>query len=245
MNNLVVIPAGKGSEHQKWKQDHRDHGFDLCLQNFAKDFEFTDSNSVNAKYNIRCEGMKWGLAHQFLVSTPEWKKYEYVLFLDDDIETTPTEIEKFFSICKEEQFDLAQPGLCDGSTFTFYPTKKIKNAKYHLTNMVEIMMPCMSKRFLEETIEDFKHCTNGIGWGLEGVWNIRFHAGNGISKFSGKIGVIDDVHFCHNRPLGGTDSKIYEKFGSPWTALANQEKRIGFKWAEMNFVTYGISWRDE
>jgi len=244
MKNLVIIPAGKTSEHQKWTEDHRDYGFDLCIQNFTKDFEFTDRNSTVAKYNIRKSGMKWGLAAEFLDNHPEWKDYDYILFMDDDLETTPSDIQKFFRICSEESFDLAQPGLCEGSTFTFYPTKKIPNAKYHLTNMVEIMVTCISKRMLLETLEDIRSSTNGIGWGLEGVWNIRFHVGNGKSKFSGKIGVVDDVNFCHKRPLGGTDSKIYELFGSPWKALADQEQRMGFKWSEMNFTTYSIEWKD-
>lgn len=246
MKNLVIIPAGKSSEHQKWEQDHRDHGFDLCLLNYSTPYVFEDHNSKNAKYVINSTGMKFKLMSSFIDSNPDvLKEYDRFLLMDDDITTTPQEIKKFFSICEQENFDLAQPSLFEGSTYTYVPTLRIKNAKYHLTNMVEIMMPCFSQRLLCSTIDDIRHSKYGHGWGLEGIWNKRFHAGNGVSSFGGKIGVIDDVRFLHTRPLGGGDSKIYEKFGSPWEELRDQESRIGFSWSLMHFTTYSISWKEE
>jgi len=245
MKNLVIIPAGKNSEHQKWEQDHRDHGFDLCIMNYATPFVFSDRNSQNAKFVMNENGMKFKLMTKFIDQNPSVvEDYDYVLLMDDDISTSPIEIEKLFDVCRSENFDLSQAGLCSGSTYTFMPTVKVKNAKYHLTNMVEIMMPCFSKRRFKETIEDIRNSKYGHGWGLEGVWNKKFHVGNGASKFGGKIGVIDCVNFCHLRPLGGGDTKIYEKFGSPWDELKEQEVRVGFKWAEMNFTTYSIEWTD-
>lgn len=242
-NNLVFIPAGKTSEHQKWSELHLDYGFDLCLVNFTRDHEFSDINSKSAKFQYRSEGMKFELISKFFDDHPDWNQYDRVLMMDDDIETTPSNIQRFFDICREENFDLAQPSLSNGSTFTFHPTLKIPNSKYHLTNMVEIMMPCLSKRLLEQTIEDIRECPNGIGWGLEGVWNTRFHQGEGMSVFGGKIGVVDDVEFYHRRPLGGGESKIYEKFGSPRDALAHQERRVGFDWSSMRFITHSVRWK--
>jgi hypothetical protein len=245
MKNLVIIPAGKTSEHQKWTQDHRDHEFDLCLLNYGMPDGFGDINSKNAKYVINKSGMKFKLLSSFIQDNLSVvDDYDRILLMDDDITTSPIEIEKFFRICEENNFDLAQPGLIKGSTYTFIPTLRIGNAKYHLTNMVEIMMPCFSKRLFKETFEDIEFSKYGHGWGLEGIWNKKFHIGNGFTKFGGKIGVIDDVEFGHFRSLGGGDTKIYEKFGSPWEELREQENRIGFKWSEMNFTTYSIEWKD-
>jgi hypothetical protein len=245
MKNLVIIPAGKTSEHQKWVQDHRDHGFDLCILNYGMADGFTDLNSKNAKYVINQSGMKFKLLSSFLKNDSSVSEdYERMLLMDDDITTSPIEIEKFFRICEDNNFDLSQPGLMEGSTYTFVPTLKIRNAKYHLTNMVEIMMPCFSRRLFAETFEDICFSKYGHGWGLEGIWNKKFHTGNGMTKFGGKIGVIDDVSFGHFRPLGGGDTRIYEKFGSPWEELQEQERRVGFRWSEMNFTTYSIEWKE-
>jgi hypothetical protein len=245
MKNLVIIAAGKTSEHQKWSQNHLDHGFDLCILNYSEGFTFNDKNTLSARYLSTKAGMKFKLIAEFYENNPDAiNDYEYVFMMDDDIETNPSEIQKFFEVCEQDQFDLAQPGLSLTSTYTYLPTRKIKGAKYHLTNMVEIMMPCFSKRLLKETLVDIKAAKNGIGWGLEGVWNKKFHTSNGTSKFGGKIGVIDCVEFGHYRSLGGTESKIYEKFGSPWEALAEQEARVGFKWSNMPFITESIKWNN-
>jgi hypothetical protein len=246
MKNLVIIPAGKTSEHQKWTQDHKDYGFDLCLLNYSHPHVFQDKNSKEAKFVINESGMKFKLMTKFIEShSSVMDEYDYTLLMDDDVVTTPVEIQKFFSVCSNDNFDLAQPALCSDSTYTFMPTLRINNARYHLTNMVEIMMPCFSKRLFKETFDDIRHSKYGHGWGLEGIWNKKFHVGNGLTKFGGKIGVIDCVDFCHLRPLGGGDTKIYEKFGSPREELHDQETRVGFKWADMNFSTYSIVWDEE
>ena len=60
-NNLVIVPAGTTSEHQKWSELHLDCGFDLCLLNFTKDYEFTHINSKSARFQYRSEGIKFKL----------------------------------------------------------------------------------------------------------------------------------------------------------------------------------------
>ena len=237
--NLVIIPCGKDSTHQKWSMLHNNYNFDLCLINFSN-YNYTDSNSLNAKYQLKHEGMKWKLVYDFFVSNPSALHYEYVFIMDDDITTEPDEIHKFFNICKKYNLDLSQPSLDNKSTFTYPSTRKINNSILHTTNMVEIMMPCFSNRLLKETIEDFYYCKNGHGWGLEGVWNVKFHVGNGKSKFGGLIGIVDCVNFGHYRTLGGTESKIYEKYGNPWEAMEIQQTRLNFKWSNMQFVTYEV-----
>ena len=53
MKNLVCIPSGKDSLHQKWFQNHLDFNFDLCLFQWDN-HEFTDLNSVIFLHKKSC-----------------------------------------------------------------------------------------------------------------------------------------------------------------------------------------------
>lgn len=237
---LLIIPCGKNSTHTTWVQNHADHGFDLCLLNYSGQ-EFEDTNSKSAKFVVPCSGMKWKLISAFYSANPNViDQYDYVMMMDDDIETTPSEIKKFFDVCHTQGFDLAQPGLGSGSNYTYPSTSKIDGAIYHNTSTVEIMTPCFSKRVLKETLEDIHSCSIGFGWGLEGVWIRKFLSYGGGSVFGGKIGVIDCVDFYHRRPVGGQDSKIYERFGSPVIELHEQERKYGFSWDMWMFQTISV-----
>lgn len=238
-SNLVIIPCGNKSTHQYWKQQHNFFDFDLCLINFS-DYEYTDSNSNSAKFSIKQKGMKWKLVSDFYKNNESALEYQYHLIMDDDIDTEPDQIQKLFDVCKCYNLDLSQPGFDEKSHLTYPSTKKIKDSILHTTNMVEIMAPCFSNRLLQETLDDFYYSKNGHGYGLEGVWNVKFHTERGKSKFGGYIGVVDCVQFGHYRPVGGIESKIYELYGCPWEAMAIHEQRLGFKWSDMQFTTYDI-----
>ena len=237
---LTIITCGKSSEHQNWKQDHRNYGFDLCLVQYD-DFKYTDVNSLNAEYFIRKEGMRFTLASYFFKQHPEAFDYKYVLVMDDDLATTPIEIERFFITCDKYNFDLAQPGLNRRSNLTYPSTRKIEGAIYHLTPMVETMTPCFSKRILKTAVEDFGVTTTGFGWGFEALWEKQFHEKNGQSKFGGKIGVIDNVDFGHYRAVRGNESGIYKKFGSPVPDMQSLLWRFGLQWyGGREFVTFEV-----
>lgn len=237
---LLIVPCGKTSTHLDWKEQHTDCGFDLCLLNYSNE-EFTDKNSKSAKFVFPCSGMKWKLISKLYLENPQLiDQYDYVMMMDDDIETSPSEIKKFFDVCHRYEFDLAQPGLGVGSNYTYPSTAKISNAIYHETTTVEIMTPCFSKRVLKQTIDDIHSCSVGLGWGLEGVWICKFLSRNGGSVFGGKIGVIDCVDFYHRRPVGGKESKIYERFGSPLIELHYHERKYGFSWGMDMFRTISV-----
>jgi hypothetical protein len=238
--NLVIIPCGEKSKHQHWKKIHTNYNFDLCLINFSK-IEYKDENSLSAKYNIFQKGMKWKLISDFFCTRTKALQYEYVLAMDDDIITEPDQIHKFFNICKKYNLDLSQPALDEKSFYSYESTLK-KKAVLHTTSTVEIMMPCFSRRLLLETLEDFYHCTNGHGFGLEGVWIKKFHTENGKSKFGGLIGVVDCVDFGHFRKVRNKESNIYKLYGDPYVSMKNHEKRLGFKWCRegSDFKTYKL-----
>lgn len=244
MQNLVIIPAGKASLHQQWRERHQPYGFDLCLLNYAPEHQFEDLNSLNARYHQRAEGMKFKLVSAFYQQHPDaLEQYRYTLLMDDDIQTSPAELQKFFEVVAEYDFDLCQPALSEGSYFSYFPTQQIRGALYHTTNTVEVMMPCFSRRLLRESLGDLEACKQGYGWGLEAVWERKFHRGVGQSKFGGQIGVIDCVEFGHFRPVGGHTSGIYELFGPPLEDWKIYREQLQEDPGNVKFVCYDIVWQ--
>lgn len=237
---LTIIACGKSSEHLNWKENYSLHGFDLALLQYDE-FEYTDDNSLRAEYFIQKPGMKYTLINNFYRDFPEALNYEYTLMMDDDISTSPLEIEKFFRTSKEYKFDLCQPGLSRNSYFTYESTRKIENAIYHLTPMVETMTPCFSKNIIGTAVADLSLTKTGFGWGFEALWEKQFHQGNGHSRFGGLIGVIDNVDFGHYRKVMGNESGIYKKFGSPIPDMNSLLWRFGLQWhGGSEFVTFEV-----
>jgi len=234
---MVYIFAGRDSLHQKWKENHKEFGFDLCLLQWDTEHVFTDKNSKNAAYTVKRKGLRFGLLSQFMKDNPGvLEAYDYHFVMDDDIETNPSEIKKLLSICRDFQFDLAQPALDVGSHVNYPNTRKHDGFKFRTTNCVEIMMPVFSQRAFKLFQEDLHLIPSGIGWGLEMVWEILFHAGEGMSIWGGRIGVIDDVNFKHVRECGyGKATGVYANGGT------------GYAWADLMYFRherYKEKWRE-
>jgi hypothetical protein len=221
--DLVLIFCGEEALHQHWQG--YTGSFDLALLKY-NDYKYEDENSSKAKFVFEKAELKWNLFTEFLKSdsSGEFYTYDNYLFLDDDIRTTPQNIDKFFNIFKEYNFDLAQPGYDKHSYLTHEPTKKIDSAIYHTTSTVEIMSPAFSKRAIQYVMEDFFSVKTGHGYGLENVWSKKLHKRGGKSIFGGLIGVIDGLEFCHTRPVGGGDIYL-EKFGNPYEGSAFFENK--------------------
>lgn len=211
--------------HQKWREDYRDFGFDLCLLQYDVDVDFKDENSRNATYVVKRPGLRFKLLSHFMKDHPEaLDQYEHYFVMDDDVETSPSNIRRLLSICKKYHFDLAQPALDHGSYTVFEYNRKVDNTLFRLTSTVEIGLPVFSNRAFCYFQEDLHFLPEGIGWGLDSVWAKKWHAGNGESIWGGKIGVVDDVGFKHVRAFG-SEGSVYANGADPWNdAMKLKEK---------------------
>jgi hypothetical protein len=228
---IVFIFAGRDSLHQQWKEDHREFGFDLCLLQYDEDCEFTDANSRNAKYLVKRRGLRFKLLSYFMKDHPEvLGAYEHYFMMDDDVETSPSEINKLLKTCKRFHFDLAQPALDHGSYATYDSNRKVDKLLFRLTPTVEIGLPIFSNRAFNMFQEDLHFIPKGVGWGLECVWEMKFHASKGRSVWGGRIGIIDDVKFRHARPLGyEPKTGVYANGGDhlAWDDLLSIRQKYG------------------
>jgi hypothetical protein len=214
---IVFIFAGRDSLHQKWTEDYRQFGFDLCLLQYDTEMDFDDPNSKNATYIVKRKGLRFKLLSHFMKDHPEvLDAYEHYFVMDDDVETSPSDIRRLLSICRKHHFDLAQPALDHGSHAAFEYNRKVDKSLFRLTSTVEIGLPVFSRRAFLHFQEDLHFLPVGIGWGVDSIWGIKWHAGKGKSIWGGKIGVIDDVHFKHAKPFGRSDSVYNAEGADAW-----------------------------
>jgi hypothetical protein len=202
-SNLVIITCGSNSLHQFWEKNHKtDSNFDLALLIYDNS-TYNDINSKEAKFIQVEQGIKFKLFNTFLKTNPQiLDEYEYFLLFDDDLLCTIDDLSEFFDIIKKHNFDLAQPSLTQDSYYSHIPTLNHNNSYYRLTNYVEIMCPAFSRRFLKDIKSIFDEIEVGVGYGLEQYWYEVLDNYKGISKYLGKVGIIDKIAVKHTKPPG-------------------------------------------
>lgn len=146
------------------------------------------------------KGGKWQGIFDFFQKNPSYlNDYDYFFFPDDDIETTASNILAFFAQCEEHDLKLAQPALKADSYFSHIITIERSAFSVRRTNFVELMIPYMSKKVLQQSLPFFKD-TN-YGWGLDFIW------ANFTDNPTEQVGIIDTTPVGHYRPLAGNNNQ--------------------------------------
>lgn len=197
--NLIISCAGKDALHQNWEDLHTDFGFDLALLIFDST-EYADKNSTAAKWSLQYKGMKFENIHKFL-SEEDWSQYDRVGILDDDIQTTPHNIQKLFEIGQRHHFDLWSPSLDDGSYASHRATVRRPEFDFRVSNVVEIMCPFWTRDALEVCLDDFIDGPNKQGHGLEYSWEALLESHNGKTKLGGWVAIVDKYPVVHTKPV--------------------------------------------
>ncbi|WP_298354090.1 hypothetical protein [Rhodoblastus sp.] len=159
--------------------------------------------------------------------------YDYVLFLDDDLDLSPAQIADFFESLRENGLDLAQPALAKGSDGSFpILFQKAGSPGFRRINYVEIMMPAFSRRALAASAECFRRGISGFG--------VDVLIGATIAKKLGpNIAVVDSVAARHLRAIDLEGGALYRYLSASgidasvemWTILA--ENGLGHDLVEM------------
>lgn len=159
--NLVIVRAGDGSLHESWDGPERD--FDVAVSYFG---DRPDPYPA-ADYVVHQKGSKWeGLSATLAGDDIPWREYDFIMLPDDDLLSTPAEINRFFEIVTRERPPLSQPSLMSGSYYTHQVTVQQAGSEYRTTTMVEIMAPCFRRDFLEEMLPTLGEKQIGLGSGL-------------------------------------------------------------------------------
>lgn len=216
MRSLIVIRCDDRSLHLNWCVPRDQRTYDVALSYFGS---HPDRWAESCDIFHACKGSKWeGLAAFLCVHDGIWENYDYLWFPDDDLCMCRDDLERFLSICRKEQFVVAQPALLPSSYYSWPITLQRRWCSWRRTNFVEVMAPC----FRGEDFALFQptFSENTSGWGLEYLWWW-------LAKKQGKnrFAVVDETGMLHTRPVGSAASggakknprleedAVYKKYG--------------------------------
>jgi hypothetical protein len=130
-------------------------------------------------------------------------RYDAVLFLDDDIELSPSALTGFFAEMERASLDLAQPSLTAESSCVWPIFKQpMIGPTVRSVNAVEIMMPAVSRFALEKAGWTFGRSISGFGVDLLLGHEV-------VERLGRKAGVIGSVAAVHEKPIDDRGGSFY------------------------------------
>ncbi len=215
---LLVIPNGPDSKHRDWLKGKPGAIFDVGFLPYGN-IDFTDVTLCGADNGLRSWGSMrssealrpWrALLETFDIRPDFFEPYTHIAFFADDIEADVTTANRMFQRADALGFDLCQCALTPDSHSPYAAVFAQSFSTYRLTNTVETMVICFSRRAFLQMIPAFRLQARGTGWGLETAMYFDLNAGpaGGLSRWGGKIGVLDCCVVAHRRPVGEGDAYI-------------------------------------
>ncbi len=194
---LVFIQSGQDFDP---KYDPRGASFDLLINYYD-----ASTHIGEAQYVFAQRGTKFTAIRKILDLCPEvFLAYDAVLFLDDDIIISQTQIDALFSIQAEHHLDLLQASLSQDSE-CYYPILKQPLAGSGLRPIsgVEIMMPLVSRRALAEFGWVFGESISG--------WSVDLLLSREVrTRFGNTIALCGDVVATHPRSTDLGNNPFYK-----------------------------------
>jgi len=205
MNNLIISSVGDNSLHHSWIE--KDADFDLVLLYYGDNENIVQSYISYTPYVYVAKGEKYHLLKSFIHNNIDFvSKYEYIWLPDDDVNISPKDINKLFSLAKEYKLNICQPAM-EGYV-SHEITKPIINSLLRYTNFVEVLAPLFDKETLLKVYDTFN--LNYSSWGYDYLWSYLLHYPQD------KIAIIDDIIMTHTRPVGQNYSRFPK---SPWDEM--------------------------
>ena len=194
---LVFVQCGRGFD-APWLDGPRD--YDVLLNYYAEADADPRADAVAFQ-----AGTKTTAIRRLLEERPDLlKRYEAVLFLDDDVEIGAADIDALFDAMAREKLDLAQPALTadSESAWPFLKRPQAPQAVFRVST-VEIMAPIMTRRALEAAGSAFRETVSG--WGTDLLLGPAVRAAFGPLS----VGVIGAVAVRHARKVDTAGGDYY------------------------------------
>jgi LmbE family N-acetylglucosaminyl deacetylase len=158
-NYLLFSSVGDQSRHGDWwLSSPEEKLFDLAICYYGDRPTFSKANIT---YYSERKGLK--LPNFFHTMEGIWEKYTNVLLLDDDIEISTLALNRFFQICSECDFWLAQPAFTADSAVSHPMLTVLSGSQFRYVNFVEVGMLCFSRNALSRCIHTFPDAATGFG----------------------------------------------------------------------------------
>jgi hypothetical protein len=203
---LLVSRVGAKSLHHNWLDDITDRNFDVFLSSY--DGNLGDFNQEGVQTEHR-PGYKIKGYNGFLNDhVALWSGYDYVCFMDEDIDVDVASLNKMFRLSAKYNLKIAQPSLTHDSYFSYASLLHQRPWKLRYVNFIEMMCPVFRVDVLAQIAPLY-----GLGYevGIDLIWcNLVF---NSETDFA----VLDSVQIRHTEPVGTQkktngfpDGKSYE-----------------------------------
>ncbi|MBP6733337.1 MAG: DUF707 domain-containing protein [Chromatiaceae bacterium] len=198
----VFLQCGKWSVHQRWLSP-RAKNWDLIVNHYDSTHLRGLPYTIEFMQQGTVPGTKITALNALLQRWPEMlARYDYILFLDDDIELTETDISVLFARSEQEHLDLLQPSLSPESYACHTVFRTTGANRSRLVNGVEVMMPVLSRGALLLARELIGQSISGWGWDLALAKLVSL-------RLRGRAAVADDIIAIHNKSIDLTGGTFY------------------------------------
>jgi hypothetical protein len=219
---LIITPAGEKSLFPNWIDNNSN--FDLILLVYEDNVELAKSFKQYTSHVYLGKGEKWMLIKSFIQSNLDLiQNYKYIWFPDDDIEISPSDVNKLFEISKLHDLYLSQPAMVGYVSHEI--TKPVSDNLMRYTNFVEVLAPMFKLEVLLKLYDTFD--LNYSSWGYDYLWPHLL----GYPK--DKIAIIDDIIMNHTRPVGQNYSRFPKQ---PWEEMNELLYSYNIQKHEINYL---------
>lgn len=219
--NLVIARSGSKSLHLNWLK-FEEPDFDLIVTFYGNEIPLSWSETDHYYEIIPIKGSKWKGLYKFLKEDNRWKEYDQILLPDDDLLFSAKDLNNLFRFANEMSLDLCQPALDEKSYFSHVITLIHESFDFRITNFVELMIPCMSRRMLESSLEIMNESESG--WGMDEYWTDIINS----KKFNPPI-IFDSISITHTRPVGIANNGTSGEGKSPHNEMLEFRSNHGLK----------------
>ena len=234
-DNLIVVPVGvpidtfckdeKLKTH--WRRTENERNYQILA------VQYGDFVPEEGTYDdlIVMKGFKWPIAKQ-LNEMFDFTEWDYVGFYDDDVVIEYQSINTSFDMARQNNFQVFQISLSEGSESNWKSTQNIKNAEFAYTNFIEIMCPVFSRTTLPKIMELINSYDIFCGWGLDYVL---------AEYLSVDPVVIHKVSMYHPpRPNTGSTYNKQKAFQEMNDFLNNTYPQVMMKQGRNSLTNYGM-----
>lgn len=199
---LVFARVGKNSLHHRWLSGDTPRNWDLQLS------QYDDAPDIGKGGDLplsKDKGTKWDSIYRYLTANPDvFERYQYIMFMDDDLDISGADLNKFFEICRENDLLVAQPSLHPGSYFCYPILLQCPSMKLRFSNFVECMAPALRTDHLKDFLPRMANVKSG--WGLDHIWTVS------MEDPSYRAAIVDEISMLHTRPhnTAGGIKKAYD-----------------------------------
>lgn len=169
--SLIICPVGspltfdsRFNKDNHWRYTQSNRLYETLV------FQYSDYTPDVGTYDtlIRKKGFKWSLAKE-LLSSIEYKHYEYIGFLDDDLITDIQSINNAITIANQNDLKLFQLSVTQDSDMFYSILKNKPGVKYTTTNFIEVMGPFIHSSLIPLCLELWNEYDIYTGWGFDKV----------------------------------------------------------------------------